>query len=114
MKSFLVFLFLFAFAVCQLNEVNREGRVKEMRKKMKDCLLKSELLSDDLKKSIENNKDDDLSKILAQSALKPNSNLRTIIKKCRLELFGKTKAKILGSINSKLGSKLNLVGANKL
>ena len=66
----------------------REKRRKEFQKEMTDCLLKSEI-SAELKKEIEDNKEDDLRKVLHMYMAKLDSNDREIIRKCRRELFGK-------------------------
>ena len=111
MRSFLVFLVLLALVVCQVNEVNGEERKKEMRQKMKDCILKSELLTDDLRKEIEKNKDDDLRTVLALSILKSDSNIRLIIKNCRKHLFGNLRNKKVDEVNQKFKSKLSQIAA---
>ena len=92
MRCVLVFLLVLALVVCPPNEFNREERQrrrKEFQKELADCILKSETVSADLKKQIEDNKDDDLRKVLHLFITKLDSNDREIIRKCRRELFGK-------------------------
>ena len=92
MKSVLVFLVLMVLVVCPPPEFNREERHKrrrEFQKQMAECILKSESVSADLRKQIEDNKDDDLRKVLHLYLTKLDSNDREIIRKCRRELFGK-------------------------
>ena len=92
MKSVLVFLVLMVLVVCPPPKFNREERQKrrrEFQKQMAECILKSESVSADLKKQIEDNKDDDLRKVLHLYLSKLDSNDREIIRKCRRELFEK-------------------------
>ena len=92
MKVVLIFLVLMVLVVCPPPEFNREERQKrrrEFQKQMADCILKSESVSADLKKQIEDNKDDDLRKVLHLYITKLDANDREIIRKCRRELFGK-------------------------
>ena len=95
MKSVLVFLVLIALVVCQphfegSNRERREKRRKEFQKDMVDCLLKSDI-SAELKKEIQDNKDGDLRKVLHTFITKLDSNDREVIRKCRRELFSKTR-----------------------
>ena len=88
MKSVLVFLLLMALIVCPPPEFNREERQKRKRdfqKQIAECILKTESLSADLKKQIEDNKDDDLRKVLNLDTIKLDSNDREIVRKCRRE-----------------------------
>ena len=92
MKSILVFLVLMVLVVChppKFNREEREKRRKEFQKQMAECILKSDSVSADLKKQIEDNKDDDLRKVLHLYLSKLDSNDRDIIRKCRRELFEK-------------------------
>ena len=94
MKSVLVFLVLLALAFCHPHEFSREARHQrrqQLQKEMRDCILKSESVSAELKKQIEDNKDDDLRKVLHLYITKLDTNDREIIRKCRRELFGKMK-----------------------
>ena len=101
MKSVLIFFVLLVLVACPPppnfaeDRGRRESRRKEFNKQMVDCLLKSEI-SDELKKQVEDNKDDDLRKILHMFMTKLESNDREIIRKCRRELFGKMREKFFG------------------
>ena len=92
MKSILVFLFLMVFVVCPPpHEFNRERimqRRKEFQKNMVDCIFKSNA-SADLKKQVEDNKEDDLRKVLHLYMNKLDTSDREIIRDCRRELFNK-------------------------
>ena len=93
MRVVFIFLVLIALVLCQPpHEFNREERVKrrkEFQKQLADCILRSESISSELKKQIEDNKDDDLRKVLHLYVTKLDTNDREIIRKCRRELFGK-------------------------
>ena len=92
MRNVLIFLMLMVLVVCPPPEFDREERQnkrKEFQKQMVDCLLNSEGISADFKKQIEDNKDDDLRKVLHLYITKLDTNDREIIRKCRRELFGK-------------------------
>jgi predicted Holliday junction resolvase-like endonuclease len=100
MKSVLIFFVLLVLVACHPphfaeDRGRRESRRKEFQKQMSDCLLKSEI-SDELKKQLQDNKDDDLRKILHLFITKLDSNDREIIRKCRRELFGKMREKLIG------------------
>ena len=99
MRNVLIFLILMALVVCPPPEFNREerqNRRKEFQKQMVDCLLNSEGISADFKKQIEDNKDDDLRKVLHLYITKLDTNDREIIRKCRRELFGKMRQQFSG------------------
>ena len=88
MKNALVFVLL-ALVICHPPEFNREERAKrkqEFYKEMANCILKRSI-SAELKTQIENNKDDDLRKVLHLYMTKLDTNDRAIIIKCRKELF---------------------------
>ena len=90
MKNVLVFVLL-ALVICHPPEFNKEERVKrrkEFNKEMGECILKGSI-SAELKTQIENNKDDDLRKVLHLYMTKLDTNDREIIKKCRRQLFSK-------------------------
>ena len=92
MKSLLVFLVLMVFVVCPPPHFNIEERIrrrKEFQKNMANCIVNSEGVSAELKKKIEDNKDEDLRKILHLYIAKLDSSDREIIRKCRKELFTK-------------------------
>ena len=92
MKSLLVFLVLMVFVVCPPPHFNIEERMKrrrEFQKNIANCIVNSEGVSAELKKKIEDNKDEDLRKILHLYIAKLDSSDREIIRKCRKELFTK-------------------------
>ena len=92
MKSVLVFLVLMVFVVCPPPFFNAEERMKrrrEFQQNMVDCIVKSEGVSAELKQKIEDNKEDDIRKILHLYITKLDSSDREIIKNCRKELFTK-------------------------
>ena len=110
MKSVLVFLFLMALVVChpiQFNREERQKKRKQFQKDMADCILKSESVSADLKKQIEDNKDDDLRKVLHLYITKLDSNDREIIRKCRRELFGKMREMHRGRFHDRFNNSLH-------
>ena len=94
MKIILFFVILLAFVVCQPSNEKRE----EIRKKRKErdmqlaeCILKNENISSELKKLIEENKDEHLMKALHPRDHKLDRNDRDIIRNCRKEMFEKMK-----------------------
>ena len=92
MKNLLVFLVLMVFVVCPPPHFNIEERIRrrrEFQKNMANCIVNSEGVSAELKKKIEDNKDEDLRKILHLYIAKLDSSDREIIRKCRKELFTK-------------------------
>ena len=92
MKSVLIFLVLMVFVVCPPPHFNIEERMKrrrEFQNNMVDCIVKSEGVSAELKKKIEDNKEEDLRKILHLYLTKLDTSDREIIRKCRRELFTK-------------------------
>ena len=92
MKIVLFFLVLLVVVVCPPPKFNKEEalkRRKELQNQISECILKSESVSADLKKKIEDNKEGDLRKILQLSHIKLDSNDREIVRKCRREFFEK-------------------------
>ena len=92
MKSLLVFLVLMIFVVCPIPQQSLEERMRrrrEFQKNMANCIVNSEGVSAELKKKIEDNKDEDLRKILHLYLAKLDSSDREIIRKCRKTLFTK-------------------------
>ena len=92
MKSLLVFLVLLALVFCQPNEFSSEARRQRrqrFQKEMADCIVNTEGVSAELKKQVEDNKDDDLRKVLHLYITKLGTHDHEIIRKCRRELFGK-------------------------
>ena len=110
MKSVLVFLVLMVLVVCPPPEFHREERQKrrrEFQKQMAECILKSDSISPELKKQIEDNKDDDLRKVLHLYITKLDSNDREIIRKCRRELFGKMREMHRGRFQGRFNDSLH-------
>ena len=93
MKIILVFLLLIVLVVCPLPESEREERKKkrkEFQKQVTQCILKSDEISEHLRKELEDNNDDgELRKVLHLFATKLNENDREVIRKCRREYFSK-------------------------
>ena len=92
MKSVFVFLVLLALAFCPPPEFSREARQQkreQLQKELADCILKSESVSSELKKQIEESKGEELRKVLYLYITKLDQNDREIIRKCRRELLGK-------------------------
>ena len=111
MKIFLVFLVLLVLVVCPPPHFNKEEvfkRRKEMENQISECILKSESVSADFKKQIEENKDGDLRKVLQLSNSKLDANDREIVRQCRREFFEKMREKIFpNGPHFPFGSKLN-------
>ena len=91
MKNVLLFLLLIGLIICHppFDREERQKRRRQFQKEMADCIVKSDSVSAELKKQIEDNIDDDLRKVLHLYMTKLDSNDREIIRKCRRELFGK-------------------------
>lgn len=92
MKKFLIILALLVFSVCQVSEERREEmrkKRKEHDRKIAECILKSEQASPELKKIIEENKDDDLRKALHPRDHHFERSDRDVIRNCRKEMFDK-------------------------
>ncbi len=108
MKDILLFLLLISLIFCQPpNEFNNEEKIKRRKKlqtQMVDCILKSDLVSDELKNQIEDNKDGDLRKIFHLYISQLYSNDKEIIKKCRRDLF----LKIRGVYRNNFEKKYNI------
>ena len=90
MKSTLIFLFLIAFAICEITEERREEirkRRREHDKYLAECLLKNDTISEDLRKKLKESSDDDIRKALhpARGERMLDKNERDAIRKCRRE-----------------------------
>ena len=96
MRQFLIFLVIFAFAVCTPNieevRAKRQNIRKEFQKQLAECILKSEG-SPILKKHVEDNKDNDIRKVLYDLFNTIDANDRDVIRKCRKESSEKLKEK---------------------
>ena len=97
MKKALLFLFLIILVTCQPSK----EKIEEMKKKRKEhdkqlaeCILKNETTSSELKKLIEENKDDHLMKALHPRDHKLDRSDREIIRNCRKALFDKRREEI--------------------
>ena len=112
MKGVLAFLVLITLALCQPPhdfEFNKEERMKkrkEFQTQLADCILKSESVSAELKKQIEDNKDDDLRKVLHLYMTKLDSNDREIIRDCRRQLFSKMREMHRGRFQDRFNGSL--------
>ena len=92
MKRYLLFLILITFAVCQISESKREEirqKRKEFDNEMVKCILNSEGVSENLKKSVEENKDGDLKKSLLSMDGPIEKKDSEIIRNCRIQFFNK-------------------------
>ena len=90
MKTILFFLILIVFAVCPLSREKIEELRKKRRekdKKIEECLLKSETVSEDLKKRIKEKKDEDLIRILHPRDHELDKNDKEAVRNCRREVF---------------------------
>ena len=94
MKEALIFLFLIVLVVCPYPSYDREERIqkrKEFQNQLKECILKNDNISNDLKNQLQENKDDDLRKILFTQFSKLEQSDREIIRKCRKEYYEKVR-----------------------
>ena len=104
MRQFLIFLVLFFFVVSSpiIEEIKekREQERKIYQKIIADCLLKSEA-SNELKKLVQDNEEDDLRKVLYNYFTSDiNTNDKEIIRECSRETFRKMRVNHL-NINKK-------------
>ena len=97
MNKIIIFLIVISFIVCQPSK----DKIEEMRQRRKDddkniadCILKNENTSAELKKLIEENKDEDLIKVLHPRDHKLERGDLDIIRKCRKEIFDKRREEI--------------------
>ena len=94
MKEALIFLFLIVLVVCPYPSYDREERIqkrKEFQNQLKECILKNDNISNDLKNQLQENKDDDLRKVLFTQFSKLEQSDREIIRKCRKEYYEKVR-----------------------
>ena len=103
MKTVLIFLIVIVFVVCpppNIEEIKqrRENRRKQFQKDMSECLLKNEI-SEELKKKLQDNKEEDLRATLHLFMGKLESNDKEIIRKCRREIFRKFKEEHMARFN---------------
>ena len=90
MKTILLFLILLVFVGCPPSKEKIEEmkiKRKERDKKIEECLLKSEIASEDLKKKIKEKKDEDLIRILYPHGHELDKSDKDAIRDCRREVF---------------------------
>ena len=92
MKRIIIFLIMILCVICPLTEEQRE----EIRKKRKEhetfiaeCILRSPQASADIKKRIEENKEEDLRNVLHPKDHKYEKTDREVIRNCRREYIDK-------------------------
>ena len=94
MKEALIFLFLIVLVVCPYPSYDRDERISKRKvflNQLKECILKDENISNDLKNQLQENKDDDLRKVLFTQFSKLEQSDREIIRKCRKEYYEKVR-----------------------
>ena len=94
MKTILIFLVLITFSFCHISQARIEEmkkRRKEHGRQMAECILKHENISPEFKKLIEENKDENIFKVLHPKDHKLDKNDRDIIRNCRKEMHDKMK-----------------------
>ena len=94
MKEALIFLFLIVLVVCPYPSYDRDERIAKRKvflNQLKECILKDENISNDLKNQLQENKDDDLRKVLFTQFSKLEQSDREIIRKCRKEYYEKVR-----------------------
>ena len=97
MNKVLFFLILLSFIVCQPSEAKREEmrqRRREQDRLLAECILNNTQTSPELKKLIEENKDDHIMKALHPRDHKLEKSDRDIIRNCRKEQFDKRREEI--------------------
>ena len=97
MNKVLFFLILLSFIVCQPSEAKREKmrqRRREQDRLLAECILNNRQTSPELKKLIEENKDEHLMRALHPRDHKLEKSDRDIIRNCRKEQFDKRREEI--------------------
>ena len=97
MKKSLIFLILISFSLCHLSPEKIEEikqRRKEQMKLVAECLLRNENISEELKTSIRENKEDDFVRALRPNGRRLTKNDLDIIRQCRKEAI-RAKTEIL-------------------
>ena len=92
MKGVLVFLVLVALAICPYPEYDleqRRAKRKELQKEVAKCILESDKISPELRKKMEESKDEDFRKALHLFSSKLEEADREVIRKCRRIYFSK-------------------------
>ena len=92
MKETLIFLFLMILVACQDPSSELEEKIKkrkEFKDQLKECILKDENISSNLKKKFKENNEDDIRKILFTQFSELEQSDIEIIRKCRREYYEK-------------------------
>ena len=93
MKKILICLILITFSLCQPDPAKIEEIKKRRKEEMKilaECLLKSEIATENLKKAIKENPDDDVMRVIHHSSEKLDKNDRDAIRACRKQAIEAT------------------------
>ena len=103
MRFVLFAVVLISLILCQPHhEMNKEERLKrkkEFQKELVECILNNGTISAELKKQVEDNKEEDLRKILHLFTEKLESTDREVIRQCRRQLFTKMREAIRSRFN---------------
>ena len=93
MKNFLIYLFLVTFVFCTKSDriEKLKEQMKNLEKKVAECILENEMASEDLKKRVKESKDGDLRKAFHPTDGKLDRNDRLAITSCRKKFFDKLK-----------------------
>ena len=97
MNKVLIFLILLSFIISQPSEARREEMMQRRRehdKHLAECILNNTQTSPELKKLIEENKDEHLMRALHPRDHKLEKSDRDIIRNCRKEQFDKRREEI--------------------
>ena len=97
MNKVLIFLILLSFIISQPSEARREEMMQRRRehdKQLAECILNNAQTSPELKKLIEENKDEHLMRALHPRDHKLEKSDRDIIRNCRKEQFDKRREEI--------------------
>ena len=93
MRRFVIFLILMALVVCpysgHMNVEERKKMRKKFQKEIGECILESNKISSHLRKKVEENKDEDIKKLLHLYTEKLGEDDREVIRKCRRKYFEK-------------------------
>ena len=93
MRRFVIFLILMALVVCpysgHMNMEERKKKRKKFQKEIGECILESNKISSQLRKKVEENKDEDIKKLLHLYTEKLGEDDREVIRKCRRKYFEK-------------------------
>ena len=98
MKRIIICLILISFALCQPDPAKIEEIKKRRKEEMKilaECLLKSEKASENIKKAIKENTDDNVMKAIHNSRDHLDKNDRDAIRECRRQAIETTHEKFI-------------------